>query len=96
MASAEDLIKQLATDQGFRDQLNQASGSDAKKILQENGYGDVTPEQVRDASFNAVQDVTDEELFTNVASNAAQDTVTTTTTTTTVFAAASAAVAAAI
>ncbi|MFN2588096.1 MAG: hypothetical protein ABR613_08265 [Actinomycetota bacterium] len=94
--TAAELIKKIATDQQFREQLTSASGAAAKQILSDAGFGDVTPDQVRDASFDAVNEVTDDQLFTQVAANAADDTITTTTTTTTVFAAASAAVAAAI
>jgi hypothetical protein len=92
----EELIRKIATDAKFRDQLVNAEPREAKQILKDNNFGDVTPENVRDSAFKAVHDLTDDDLFTTVAKNAANDTITTTTTTTTVFASASAAVAAAI
>ena len=88
------LIRTIAGDPSLRERLAAASDVDRAAILDELGFGDVTPADVaaNAAQFlpQSVEEVDEAELETVAGGG---DTTTTTTTTTTVTAAASAAVA---
>ncbi|MBK1839946.1 hypothetical protein JHL17_21295, partial [Azospirillum sp. YIM B02556] len=55
MASEQalDLIKRLATDGGFRDQLNASDIAGKQALLAQNGFAGVTAEDVRSAAAEA-------------------------------------------
>lgn len=92
-ARVEELVKKLETDNKLGAQIASASTPAAKKqVLEANGFGDITTDDVMAYHKAAAPTLSDADLQ-QVAGGG--DTITTTTTTTTVFVGASVAVAAA-
>jgi hypothetical protein len=82
-----ELIRTVAGDAALRDRLGAASEADRGAILEEVGFGDVTPADVAHSAHlltpEVVEEISDEQLA-SVAGGGTDPLITTTTTTTTI------------
>ena len=61
--NARKLLERMSTDEIFRTRVTDAEGIEAKKaILEEYGFGDVTPEEVEAAGAGFGEELSDAEL----------------------------------